>query len=622
MPNTHPFAPLREPAHRFETPVRREALARLVDGLGAREPFLLVTGAPGTGKTVLLAAAVAGWGERAVVAFPSLAALAAGELVEDVVRRLGGDPAPGTGRAAMVAELERRLAEAAAQDRVTVLAIDDAQELAPERLEELRSLADAAARVRAPFEVVLAGTDALAATLAAPERAALRQRVSVRVTLGPLSAAETKHYLHHRVSANGGDGPGTFGRRACRAIAAASEGVPRQVDVLAHEAMRAAQAAGEPTVTPERVRAAALALWGEPAAARLDAAERDAAPARDPAPEAAPTRTEPREEPAARHAPAAPAKAARPAPEAAHRTPAPAKAARPAPEPAERTPAARDARAAAPAATAPAPEAPARPAPAAAAIATPEVTAPAAPQDPREWVARFVGDRGPVQIGSRAAFERARFEPEWEREPVPAAAPSARPSTNVNVSPVATAPAPAPSSPRHRRRLPALAGALVAIGAVAAIGLALRVLGHAHAVPAPDVARAVAPAPPVAAAPAPVVHVVPPAEASTPPVTRPVTPAASAGAATSPARDGRWAIDVGGYVDLDRALAERDRARERTGIQAWVVPAPEGSAGVHRIVLGIFHSSERANAAAEALLGAGSVREASVIPLPPKRDRR
>jgi len=562
----NPFAPLRDHDPIHETPQVREALARLAAGLGAREPFLLVTGEAGSGKTALVRAAAAGWGERATVVRPAVAAIEAGELAEEVVRRLGGEPAEGAGRSKRLAELEAVLAAVAGRGQVAVIVVDDAHDLAPERLEELRLLAATTRDSGARVEVLLAGLPALESQLEDPALAPVRQRVSVRVRLGPLSAGETRRHLHHRVTAAGGDGPTLFPKPTCREVASLAGGIPRRIDVLAHEALRLARAAEQPAVSPEHVREAAAALWG--AEVVRDADARRARPA--------PPATAPRQAaPAVSNAPSPPTPGPKPA--------APAAAAAPRATPAVEQAAASDESEAIP-----------HPIP--------------ATHDPREWVARFVGDKGPLRLGSRAETEGAwsstgagtsggsgTGEPAWARS---LAAQNSR--------------------PRPRRRTRAMIGAaLAAIVTVGAVVLIVRVgllMGHksttAGAAQAPATAKDGVAQP--AAKPA-------DETVKKPGAARQATARPAATPATS--KTSRWTIDVGGFTSLDRAMEERDIIAQRTNIEAWVVPAPDGSGQLHRVVLGIFSQQSRAIRAADVLVGNQSLGEAHVVPLPPRRDR-
>ena len=193
MDRIHPFAPAHSRESFYETPALREALDRLTTGMGAREPFLLVTGAPGTGKTMLVHEAIARLGDRVVAAFPTRSAIEAGELIEDLVRRFGAEPPDAASRSKLVACLEQVLAGLASRKQTALVVVDDAHDLTVPQLEELRLLADTALRARASLEVLIAGLPTLDATLADPALAALHQRASVRVRLEPLAASDTRH---------------------------------------------------------------------------------------------------------------------------------------------------------------------------------------------------------------------------------------------------------------------------------------------------------------------------------------------------------------------------------------------------------------------------------------------
>jgi len=248
------------------------------------------------------------------------------------------------------------------------------------------------------------------------------------------------------------------------------------------------------------------------------------------------------------------------------------------------------------------------------------VLKPATPvsQDPREWVQRFIGDRGPLQIGSRAASQSS-WEPE-PREPSAEQAPGAPGKPGPRRTPRATA------LPRSRSRrggglLTATIALLAAAVIVTAVALVIRAGGLARkGAGRADTLATTANAPqPVVKAPS---SRASKARARVVPATSPASEAERASEGTAARAKGPWTIDVGGYLDLQYALAERDRMQALTGIQAWVIPAPEGGSEPHRIVVGMYRSRERADRAANMLVSTKTLSEVAVVPLPPPGARR
>jgi type II secretory pathway predicted ATPase ExeA len=558
-----PFTPLYSRQSFLETPGSAEALLRLDDGLGAREPFLVVTGGPGTGKTTLAYEAVARWGSRVTAAFVAYPALSGAEFLEEVIRRFGAEPPDGANRSKLIACLERALAEITGRGQVAMLVVDDAHDISLERLEELRLLVNAAQQVRRPLEVLLIGLPSLDAKLDEPALVALRQRVSVRARLEPLSAAETRHYLHHRINAVGGDGPSLFSRKTCRDIAARTGGVPREINTLAAEALRVARVRGDQTVGVEQVQMAATALGGFVPTGDVD----DSA---DAGAEDSPASTPPPRPITTVRTPAIPPTAAQVV------------AATPIEEDATPTP------------------------------------APPANHDPREWVKRFVGDKGPVQIGSRALAESS-----WAAESAEPKGEEAPSTTERRSMPRGWQ---FPARPRtrsgHRGSLPAAAAALLAaIVVVAAIALVIRVGGLARSRAGQGGAVATSTTAPSGAD-----------KASSPGAPR--TGSRTAEEAPAARVDGQrsersttrsrgpFTLDVGGSLDLESALRQRDEMQRLTGFEGWVIPAADGGDSTYRIVVGMYRSYERAAAAAHMLLNSRTLHKVTVVPLPPRSARQ
>jgi len=146
----NPFAPALSRQSFVETTATLEALRRLDDGLGTREPFLLMTGGPGTGKSTLASEAIARWGSRVAVSYLPMRVTTGTELLEEILRRFGIESPGGDRRLELVARLEGALAEIGGRGQVAVIVVDDAHHLSPELLEDLRLLANAAQLARCP----------------------------------------------------------------------------------------------------------------------------------------------------------------------------------------------------------------------------------------------------------------------------------------------------------------------------------------------------------------------------------------------------------------------------------------------------------------------------------------
>jgi type II secretory pathway predicted ATPase ExeA len=588
----HAFAPAHSRKSFLETPALGEALRRLDEGLGAREPFLLVTGDPGTGKSALAHEAIARWGSRITSAFLTYSALTGSEFLEEIVRRFGADPPANASRSKLLACVERVLGDIASRNQVGVLVVDDAHELPAELLVHLRLLVNAAQVLNRPFEVVLIGLPALEMKLEEPELVTLRQRIAAHVKLEPLLPAETRSYLHHRIGVAGGNGTSLFTKKTCRDIAARTRGVPRQINALAAEALRVARAASSQVVGPEHVQTAAAVLWGLAPAddndSAIDVAE---------------------DSPAATTAPAAAAIAAVASGAAA---PAPRPSPTP-PSPKAAAPIAAPARPAAPVETRPAPKA-AAPTPIEEDIYP--VHTPPAHHDPREWVVRFVGDKGPIRIGSHAVAESLPALDDSSRggsasEPAAEAGKSAEDSQATRKR---------PERPRTRSQWKppidsrmAITAALATVVVVGVVALLIRASGHARS-GAEAVATATAPVAQDGDA--------TPASDRERSRTAGTAPKASvAEPSSSTDSRGPFTLDVGGPFSFDRALDQRVRMQELTGFEGWVVPA-QGQADAYRVVVGVYRSRERATSAANMLLRSKTLPRVVVVPLPPRDARR
>jgi type II secretory pathway predicted ATPase ExeA len=118
-----------------------------------------------------------------------------------------------------------------------VLIIDEAQNMPPDTLEELRLLSNLNADQDQLIQIVLVGQAGLRETLRQPELAQFAQRIAVDYHLSPLEAAETRSYIRHRISVAAGEERDLFDDAAHQAVYAATKGVPRLINLLCDTAL-------------------------------------------------------------------------------------------------------------------------------------------------------------------------------------------------------------------------------------------------------------------------------------------------------------------------------------------------------------------------------------------------
>ena len=241
---------------RFLYPSRehQEARAHLRYGIENREPFVLITGEVGTGKTTALYDALAEWGTQVAVALITNSALTRQELIEEIGLRFGLSVPSGASKPQSLAMLERHLTTVRARGEYAVLLLDEAQNLAPELLEEIRLLSNLEVQGEKLVQIFLVGQPELEAVLADPNLRQLRQRISVHYRLNPLSPEETGAYIHHRVGVAGGNPWAAFPPETCLEVYRITHGIPREINTVASQAMIAAYSEGTTTVRPDHVK--------------------------------------------------------------------------------------------------------------------------------------------------------------------------------------------------------------------------------------------------------------------------------------------------------------------------------------------------------------------------------
>jgi general secretion pathway protein A len=234
-----PFELSPDPRYLFLSASHREALGHLIYGIEQREGFIAIIGEVGTGKTTLCRTLIQRLGNDCEVAFlfnPHLSPL---ELLKAINAEFGLSTF-GHSMPELLEVLNEFLLDKKAQDRNVLLLVDEAQTLSTETLEQMRLLSNLETRTAKLLQIVLLGQPELGEKLESHELRQLRQRIAVRRHLGPLTAAETRDYVHHRLRIAAGGECRVFTDAALGVIHRASGGVPRLINVLCDRALLAA----------------------------------------------------------------------------------------------------------------------------------------------------------------------------------------------------------------------------------------------------------------------------------------------------------------------------------------------------------------------------------------------
>jgi general secretion pathway protein A len=259
-----PFAITPDPRYLFMSERHAEALAHLLYGINEAGGFIQLTGEVGTGKTTVvrsLLERMPGHADVAVILNPQLTPV---EFVLTICEELGifmrDDDASSIKD--LVDLLNKRLLEAHAKGRRVIVIVDEAQNLTPETLEQVRLLTNLETASQKLLQIILIGQPELREVLSRVELRQLAQRITGRYHLDPLSRAETASYVNHRLKVAGSAGGEIFSSAALREVHRLSSGVPRIINVICDRALLGAFTQEQHRIGPAMVRAAAGEVYG------------------------------------------------------------------------------------------------------------------------------------------------------------------------------------------------------------------------------------------------------------------------------------------------------------------------------------------------------------------------
>jgi general secretion pathway protein A len=258
-----PFNITPDPRFLFFSDRHREAYNHILFGIRERKGFIQITGEVGAGKTTLCRALLDELGPNYVTALILNPCLNPTQLLRTILKELGLQPGKAD-RATCLEMLNAFLLEQLALGNDVVLLIDEAQDLDVELLEQVRLLSNLETDQRKLLQIVLVGQPELRDKLNERGLRQLRQRITVRYHLTPLSRPEVEHYIHHRLQVVGANGRPAFTPWAVRSVFRYSGGVPRLVNAVCDKALLAGFVEGTDLLTWKQVRRAIRELEGKP----------------------------------------------------------------------------------------------------------------------------------------------------------------------------------------------------------------------------------------------------------------------------------------------------------------------------------------------------------------------
>ena len=260
-----PFNLTPDPRFLYMGPSHRDALAYLTYGVREKKGFLVLTGEVGTGKTTLIRALAQELGDDVSMSVILNTRVTPKQLLALAARDFGIEGMSRSSKAELLLELSDFLIRQARAGRTCVLVVDEAQNMGPHLLEELRLLSNVETDREKLLQMIMVGQPELMDTLATPSVRQIRQRIPGFYHVKPLRAEEVESYVATRMSVAGADprcvgfAPGAF-----TAIHAITLGIPRLANVLCDRALLVAFVAEKRTIDAAIVEEALRDLCWDP----------------------------------------------------------------------------------------------------------------------------------------------------------------------------------------------------------------------------------------------------------------------------------------------------------------------------------------------------------------------
>jgi type II secretory pathway predicted ATPase ExeA len=227
-----PFNPSPDPKFLYLSQSHREALVSMVYGIEQRRGFIAIMGEVGSGKTTLIHSLLSNLDNKTETAFIFYPSGTLSDLLRNILMEFDIDT-EGKSKLELYLQFHNFVIDKFRKGGNVALIFDEAQNMSPEVLEQLRLLSNLESPQEKLFQIILAGQPELSNKLNRPELRQLRQRISIRREIEPLSDLEVRSYIEHRLKVAGYEGHHKlFSEKALDLICHYSKGIPRMVNIL------------------------------------------------------------------------------------------------------------------------------------------------------------------------------------------------------------------------------------------------------------------------------------------------------------------------------------------------------------------------------------------------------
>lgn len=240
-----PFQLNPDPSFYFGSKEHRRAMAYLEYGLHQNEGFIVVTGEVGAGKTTLVRSLLDKLDPAKVIATQLVSTQLDAEDTLRLVAASFGLRTKDVGKSDVLLSLEAFLVSLSERGKRALLIVDEAQNLTPRAVEELRMLSNFQLETHALLQSFLVGQPEFRRTMQSPHMQQLRQRVIASCHIGPMDVEETRGYIEHRLKCVGWKGQPQFDAAAHAGIYQHTGGIPRRINALCDRLLLSGYLAGK-----------------------------------------------------------------------------------------------------------------------------------------------------------------------------------------------------------------------------------------------------------------------------------------------------------------------------------------------------------------------------------------